>query len=227
MASKRSSSPDVRRALYNEYIDLISHGGAFSLAPGYADTLARRFSEMTPQQARAFIEEQRPYVEQYIRERRAEEQRARQAALKKAKFPDLETLEDSYSRADGFYERVVCADVDPQFDKRGMPAYRLDARDSGLRDYRAVHTGSAKQWIPVLMRDGYCDGGRAYIYSIDASLAYKSRQPFYEMEDFHIMDKTASPAGTILFSKREVIPAKMVRLISVVDLAHVRPARDV
>lgn len=215
----------AKRALYDEYIGLISNAGQIPLHPGYPEHLERQFSGMTTQEIRSFIEVQRPYVEQHVRDWLRERQRESEVTTIAAKYPALKGGEDIYARADGSYERVVCADTDPRLEKRGMPMYRLDARDAALRGYSAVHVGDADRWIPILMRDGYCDGDRAFVYKIDAALAYRGRMPFYEMDDFHIRDKTAAPPGIILFSKREVIPAKMITLKRVVDLTRVRPAR--
>ncbi len=214
----------THRALYDEYIRLISRGGQIPLAPGYPDHLARQFANMSPQQIRVFIEQQRPYVIQHVKDWLREREHARANAAIAAKYPDLKVSGETYARADGGYERVICADADPKFDRRGMPMYRLDARDPALKVFNAVHVGDADLWIPILMRDGYCGGSHAFVYNIDASLAYDGRLPFYEMDDFHIMDKTAAPRGIILFSKRKVIPAAMVRLKRVIDLFDIDEA---
>lgn len=214
-----------RQALLGEYIRLVTFDGQRQLHPGYIDVLNKRFAAMTPEQIRQHIEETRPSAEREKQQWVRDKQREAEIAAEKEKFPDLETSQETYVRSDSTHGRIVCSDEDPQFDKKGMPMYPLNAPDPELKGYFAVHTGS-ERWLPILMRDQYCDGRYAYVYTIDTSLAYETEQPFYEMEDFHIMDKTDTPGSDIIFSTRQIIPPEMVKLRKVIDTNNVKPARD-
>lgn len=133
----------------------------------------------------------------------------------------LETSSDTYQVVDYTVERVVCSSLNPQFEKKGMPAYELDF-DIELKGYFGIHAGDADGWLPILARDGYCDGN-AYIYNIDCG---KSPQPFYEQDDHHISDKTDTPSSSIVFSKYEIIPANLITLDRVIRERDIEEAPD-
>lgn len=213
-----------RRALLDEYLRLVTFEGRRpELHPEFASRVGRSFAAMTPREARSYIEERRPYAERANAEwLRDAEKRGGDAS---ERYPSLETASDAYERSNGVHLRVVCSDRNPMLEKKGMPLFKFsDSSDVELKGgYFGIHVGDPDEWLPILMRDGYCDGEHAFVYAIDASLAYATRQPFYEMEDFHVRDKGATPSSTILFSRRKVVPAKMIRLERVVDLADVAP----
>jgi len=152
--------------------------------------------------------------------RREQEAETRRKEMNRHREQDaLQTAADIYYRVEGSVERVVCNA--PDLHKKGMPAYKGDLAevDPELKGYFAVHVGDADEWLPVLVRDGYCDGP-AYIYQI---LCSESQEPFYEMEDYHVMDKTEAPSGTIVFSKYPVIPPQLIRLVKVVEDPQTAP----
>ncbi len=212
-----------QRLLYEEYLDLISFGGGVELAPGYTFKLFEDFSRASPDELRLRIEETRPYA---AKDRRDWE-RARAEAERAQQYPGLITPWDEYPRTDNTYERTICADKDPQFEKFGMPLYSInDSVDPALKIFGGVHVGDADAWIPVLLRDGYCDGRYAYVYAIDTAPVYLGRKPFYEAEDFHVGDRTATPESLIIFSRREKIPPRLIQLVEVVDLVDIDPAPD-
>jgi hypothetical protein len=90
----------------------------------------------------------------------------------------------------------------------GMDLYDL-SDDVGVRGPMGVHVGDADEWLPILLRDGYCNGKpRAYTIRVpeDAS-------DFFVMEDPHPYDRTVSPDSMILFSvTRARIPSSWITL---------------
>lgn len=139
----------------------------------------------------------------------------------------LQTKENTYYRADATYYRIVCSDHSPEFEKNGMVAYEdnLTAYDPELNGYYGIHVGDPEEWLPVLARDGYCDGD-AYIYAIKAGSVENSPTPFYVMEDYNVMDRHASPDSEIIFSRNQMIPASLIELVSVIPYDNIEPADD-
>jgi hypothetical protein len=139
----------------------------------------------------------------------------------------LRTARDKYELADDTYERVVCSNGSPGFEKTGMPAFAGDVAeyDQELKGYFGVHVGSARAWLPVLARDGYCDDD-AYIYDIHAEEIAHTKKPLYIMEDYHVMDRGASPGSDIIFSRRKVLPAEIIELKKVIPADQIEPAPD-
>lgn len=141
----------------------------------------------------------------------------------------LHTKEATYERVDYGGYRIVCSDEDPRFEKTGMPMFDGDhaEMDKELEGYMAVHvTSDPDGWLPILMRDGYCDAQYAYVYRLALEEMYNSRAPFYEIEDYHIMDKTNTPDSQIVISKRKKIPARYIRLVERIDTSEIEEAPD-
>lgn len=160
--------------------------------------------------------------------RREQEQKIRSARMEdKQDRRALKTKKNTYLRVEDDVERVVCSDGDPQYDKTGMPAFHNDLNNPELNDYFAIHVGDAEAWLPILMRDGYCEGTHAYVYTIKTSLLARTKTPFYSVgEDYHITDKTNTPDSDIIFSKFKLIPAQYIELDNVIDLEDVEEAPD-
>jgi hypothetical protein len=163
--------------------------------------------------------------------KRDQEYKAKQERLKfKQNRRALQTAKGTYMRVEDDTERVVCSDEDPGFDKTGMPCFVGDhsGSDPELRGYFAIHVGSAREWIPILLRDGYCDGTHAYIYTIKTSELARTKTPFYTFgDDYHISDKTDTPSSEIIFSKLDLIPPQYIVLEEVIDLQGIEPAPDI
>lgn len=196
--------------------------------PGLFKHYQQRFETRPLDELQGLVDEVRG--RERVEYRRKKEHNARvQQRQEKAEKRALNTEEQTYYRVEDDVSRVVCADNDPGFDKTGMPCFEGDhaGRDTELKGYYAIHVGDAEEWIPVLMRDGYCDNKYAYVYTIKTSELARTRTPFYSFgEDYHIMDMTNTPGSDIIFSKLKVIPPQYVILDEVIDLSNVKPAQD-
>jgi hypothetical protein len=87
--------------------------------------------------------------------------------------------------------------------------------DPDLRGYYGVHVGDAAEWLPILVRDGYCDG-TARVYHLDFPEHNDNEKnpdrAFYMMRDPHPMAPGEVPSSYIVFSRYETIPASIVTL---------------
>jgi len=155
--------------------------------------------------------------EKIFREQKLEQHERELSAQKESDA--IVTSLDTYYRVSGNAERIVC-DA-PDLHKKGMPAYNLNETDPDLTGYYAIHTGNADEWLPILVRDQYCNG-TAYVYQI---LCEQSLKPFYEMEDCHVADKTDAPYSAIIFSKYKTIPPQLIRLVKVIK--NPKAAKDI
>lgn len=158
-------------------------------------------------------------------EYQARKQRLADKEQKRAVHTDNQT----YLRVEDDVERVVCANEDPGFDKTGMPCFPgdLTGQDKNLKGYYSIHVGDARRWIPILMRDAYCDGSHAYIYTIKTSELARTKTPFWKFGyDYHISDASETPDSDVIFSKLSIIPAKYIILDDVIDLKDVEEAPD-
>lgn len=137
----------------------------------------------------------------------------------------LETSFGSYDVYEGVVERVVCGREGAGLDKKGMPAFRMKDVDEELDGLYGVHCGDADEWLPILARDGYCDGD-AYVYEIDIAEAVDDGITFRIMEDPHVVDRSDAPDSQIVFSRLKVIPPKYIKLVRVVPAAEVGALGD-
>jgi len=118
-----------------------------------------------------------------------------------------------YEEADSTWPRIVCENRDPRCHVLGMRAYPMRDVDPALDGWYGVHCGDADEWLPILDRDGYCDGD-AYVYELhldrwnDAHA--RPENHFYQMDDPHVVDRTATPDSLIVFSRYETIAARLV-----------------
>jgi hypothetical protein len=189
----------------------------------------------------AQIFEQKPMeeVEYYLNQikgpareqhKRDQEYNARQQLIQqKTDKRALNTNENTYYRVEDDVERVICSSDDPRYDKEGMPCFRGDHTDIDpeLKGYYSIHVGDARGWIPILMRDGYCEEDYAYVYKIKTSELARTRTPFYSWgEDYHITNSTNTPSSDLIFSKLSIIPPQYVVLEEVIDLSDVEPAQE-
>lgn len=138
----------------------------------------------------------------------------------------LKTKKDTYYRTDDVFTRAVCSSENPQYEVKGMPAWNGNVKnyDEELKGYYGVHVGGG--WLPIMKRDSYCDDD-AYIYEIDTSLVFNSTKPFYIMDDYHIVDATHTPGSNIIFSKFEIIPAKLIKLKKVIPYDEIPYAPEI
>lgn len=155
-------------------------------------------------------------LERRRREMEAEERRESGA---------LRVGSDRYYQADNKYERIVCSRGDPGFASEGMQAYDMGQVDASLKGWYGVHVGPSS-WLPILKRDGYCDDGDAYIFTIHADEMLEDGLEVYEMEDPHVMDRTETPDSQIIFTRLPRIPAKYVELTEVVPEDEIEEAPD-
>lgn len=155
-------------------------------------------------------------LERRRREKEAEERREAGA---------LRAGSDRYYQADNKYERVVCSKGDPGFATAGMEAYDMGQVDAALKGWYGVHVGPSS-WLPILKRDGYCDSGDAYIYTIHADEMLEDGVEVHEMEDPHVMDRTETPESQIIFTRLPRIPAKYIELTEVIPEAEIEEAPD-
>ena len=171
----RLAAEDVEywiRKLNEAYLELYG----LPLDPGAADHYRKSADPTSARRNYELLQQNKEKI------RRDQEAEARRKEMSRSREQDaLQTAADTYYRAEGSVERVVCNA--PDLHKKGMPAYEGDLADVDpeLKGYFAIHVGDADEWLPILVRDGYCDG-TAYIYQI---LCNESQEPFYEMEDYH------------------------------------------
>jgi len=118
---------------------------------------------------------------------------------------------DDFELACGKVARIICGDAG-NIVAEGMPAYAMDNIDSDLASYFGIHVGCWEAWLPVLIKDGYCDGD-IWVFSIDLDAASDDGVDFYEMDDPHVVDLSESPSSNIVFSDLEVIPPQYVKLL--------------
>ena len=120
-------------------------------------------------------------------------------------------------------ERVVCSQGDPGFDKTGMPAYPMEQINAELKGWYGVHVGGG--WLGILKRDGYCDSGDAYLYTIEAAQMIEDGIKVYQMDDPHVSYRdSATPDSWIVFSRKKVIPAKYINLDQVIPGDDIKEA---
>ncbi len=210
----------LRQQLFQRYIQIISFDGQAKIAPDYINHLQQYFNTTPIDEIEKRIKADEVYAQQDRRRWEIE-----QEAAKRKQF-NLAGKYDNYERVNDTFERFVCSDGNPEFEKKGMPAFaeNVTSHDPKLKGYYGVHCGGA--WLPILIRDGYCDSNQAYHYEIDTEPFYNSKKPFYVMEDYHINDKTNTPNSVILFSKNKIIPANLIRLVEIIDTTKVKPAPD-
>ena len=80
-----------------------------------------------------------------------------------------------------------------------------------INNYYGVHVGGG--WLGILKRDGYCDTGDAYHYTINCA---ESKHPFFIIEDPDVSYKDSrTPDSWIIFSKHKVIPAEIIELTAI------------
>jgi len=121
------------------------------------------------------------------------------------------------------HERVVCSKGNPKFDSKGMTAYPMDSIDSKLKGYYGVHVGGG--WLGILKRDGYCDSGNAYIYTIHADQMVEDEIQVYQMDDPHVSYRdSATPDSWIIFSKKKIIPAQYIELTNTIPERKIKEA---
>lgn len=156
-------------------------------------------------------------------ERRLQLQRSEREAKDKREREALRAGGGRYYRADNKYERIVCSRGDPGYGEAGMEAFDMGQVDAGLKGWHGVHVGPSS-WLGILKRDGYCDSGDAYIYTIHADEMLEDGIEVYEMEDPHVMDRTETPDSQIIFIKAARIPAKYVELTEVVPEDEIEEA---
>ncbi len=224
------SEDQIRSQLKDEYLRMAVDAytdpasGKHDLHPQYLQHVEKQFATLPIPELQQKVKESIPFFQS--EKRRFELERLDKQRAEESKKFNLETDRNEFERTSDTYGRIVCSNTDPQFEKVGMPMYPgLSNYDPELKDYYGVHCGSIN-WLPILLRDQYCDQRYAYVYKINTSPAFNSKMPFYVMEDFHIMDKTNTPGSDIIFSKRKVIPAKLVKLVKVIDTKTVKPAPD-
>lgn len=129
-----------------------------------------------------------------------------------------------YYQVEDAQERIVCSEGDPGFHTKGMPAYPMEQIDPKLKGYYGVHVGS-HGWLGILKRDGYCDSGSAYLYTIHCEEMIEDGIKVYIMEDPHVAYRDSStPDSWIIFSKKKVIPAKYIELDQVVPEDEIEEA---
>jgi hypothetical protein len=215
-----------REQLFQDYLKLISFDGQREIAPGYIEKLRKQFMETPFSELWQKIDQDKKDIA-YERQRwdTLNTMRVQQEERDKV---NLRTPTEDYNRTDNVFERVICSDKNPMCEKKGMRAYgdEISSNNRELEGYYGVHVGDARAWLPILMRDEYCQGKRAYFYEIDTSSTYHSNTPFYVMEDFHPTDKTDLPDSEILFSKYPVIPAHLITLTKSILVSKIRPARE-
>jgi hypothetical protein len=219
-----SAEDAQREQLLQDYIKMISFDGQRSIAPGYIDRLRKQFTTTPlPELIQGIEQDKKDIVYEKQRWEIENQWKTREAERKKL---NLRTARNEYERTDDVFERAVCADASPKFEKVGMPAYpdEIARYDNQLQGYYGVHVGGG--WLPVMKRDDYCSHKRAYMYAISTEAAYNSDKPFYIMEDFHVMDRTSVPNSYILFSKHQIIPANLITLEKVVPVSKIKTAPD-
>jgi len=124
-----------------------------------------------------------------------------------------------YWPCEGTAERVVCGRDGSNYHQDGMPFYPIEDPEG----FYGVHTGDPEEWLPILARDGYCDGD-AYFYDLDCDAAWGGGYPLWYMEDPHVWDRTYLPDSQLLFGKHERLPARYVRRVRVVPEDKIEPA---
>lgn len=226
-------------SFYNLYLEVEESELRRQLWQHFLDTVKKYGVEMHPKfvahQEKAFqtlpLEEIQPdKIEQQVKSWKSDQDHQKQKELKQQQKDDraLRTSSSRYYVCDSVMERAVCSDGSPGFEKTGMPAFsdEIVAHDKKLAGYYAIHVGDAHGWLPILKRDGYCDAKYAYIYSINCEAVAETDDPFYETEDFHIMDATHTPHSVVIFSKRKVIPANLIHLEEKILLSKIKTAPD-
>jgi hypothetical protein len=211
---------------WTDFEQVITHAIAVygSIHPDYLTHAKKQYADMNAEQRKQWIKEHEESTAREAKHREVVKQNDAWAAQFKKK--DLVTKNGKYPRVDYSSSRIVCSSNDPKFEKRGMPAFESDliSHDPELKGYYSIHVGNPNQWLGIMARDGYCDDD-AYVYSLDLGALYYTKMPYYEVEDYHIMDKT-NLSGTIVFSKRKIVPAQIITLKKVIPFRDIKIAPD-
>lgn len=211
---------------WTDFEQVITHAIAVygSIHPDYLSHAKKQYEAMNAEQRKQWIKEHEESTAREAKHREVIKQN--EIWAKQFKKKDLITKNGKYPRVDYSASRIVCSDGNPNFEKKGMPAFPgdLDTHDIELKGYYSIHVGDPNQWLGVMARDGYCDGD-AYVYSLDLAALYDTRMPYYEVEDYHIMDATHL-SGIIVFSKRKIVPANIITLKKIIPSKDIKIAPD-
>jgi len=183
------------------------------LAPDFVEHMRKNYT----------IERIRSYTQEMLQDKSKIQQRRglEQARMQRDKQRQDNALFGEYFVCEGFAERIICSPVNPECEKKGMEAYNMAPEFPELKGYYGIHVGSADEWLPILARDGYCNGD-AYVYQIDLD---SSPETFYEVDDAHVLVKGENPDSRIIFSKQKLIPSNMIEIVKRVPARRIEPAK--
>mgnify|MGYP003419950865 FL=1 len=100
----------------------------------------------------------------------------------------------------------------------------MDQIDAELKGYYGIHVGGG--WLPILKRDGYCDDGDAYQYTIHADQMNEDGIEVYEMEDPHVAYRDSqTPDSQIIFCKMDKFPAEYIEQGRTIPEDEIKEAR--
>lgn len=208
--------------LYSKSVnDLYTRYGS-SVSPAYLDRERKTFMTMPIEDLR----QQMANLPRFLKDQESDLERKKRDADKQRKRDEeaLETDRDTYYRAETSYERVVCSKGDPGYAKSGMKAYPMESIDPGLKGYYGVHVGGG--WLGILKRDGYCDDGDAYQYTIHADEMNADGIEVYEMEDPHVSYRDSqTPESWIIFCKMANFPPEYIEQGRTIPEAQIKAAR--
>jgi hypothetical protein len=217
-AERTSSFEQYSKALN----DLYTRYGS-SVSSVYLDHERKTFMTMPLEDLRREMAN----LPKFLKDQERDLERKKQDLERQSKRDDeaLETKREAYYRAENSYERVVCSRGDPGYAKNGMEAYPMDQIDPELKGYYGIHVGGG--WLPILKRDGYCDSGDAYQFTIHADEMNEDGIEVYEMDDPHVAYRDSqTPESQIVFCKLQRFPAKYIeqgRVIPEDEIPEARP----
>jgi hypothetical protein len=203
---------EERQAAYEKSMaayEAIAAKYKFKLADVWVQNEKKYFEKSPIEEVRESIKNLEKQIKQqdeyYARQAREEEQK-RKSAIK-----SIKGTKQTYQLADTSYQRIVCSEGSPEYEKNGMQAYSMQSVDGKLKNYYGVHVGGG--WLGILKRDGYCDSGDAYEYTIHCEEMIEDGINVWIMEDPNVANRdNSTPASWIIFSKKKIIPAKYIEL---------------